>query len=200
MNFVVLASGRGSNFEALALAMKQGTIPHSSISGVVCNVPDAPVLSLAKRLGVPAQTLDAKALGPVEYEAQLIQAIDSKKPDYILLAGYLKIIGKTILAKWPNRIINIHPSLLPSFKGLHPQRQAIKYGARWTGCTVHVVNEEVDGGAILLQAPVEILDGDTEEMLSKRLLPLEHKTYVEVVRRIATSGGFTIDGRRPIWR
>ena len=199
MNIAVLASGRGSNFKAIAEAVKGGVLAKTRIVGLISNKSDAPALETARQFGIPPYASDAKK-GRKDYEVWLLSTLNnlSPRPDYLVLAGYMLLLPPEILRAFPNRVLNIHPSLLPSFVGLRPQQQALDHGVLWTGCTVHLVNEELDAGPILMQAVVPIEPGDTEETLGNRLLPIEHKTYVETLRRIE-GGGFTLVGRRVVW-
>lgn len=202
---VCLASGRGSNFAAIADAVREGAIAQARIAGLVSNNPDAPALGLAKERGIPTRVVasrDFRSAGKLDrdrYEAELEKAVAFFAPDFVLLAGYMLFLGPRLLKAYPNRIVNIHPSLLPSFRGLHAQAQALDAGVRWAGCTVHFVNEELDGGPILAQSVVEVLDDDTEETLSARLLPIEHATYVKAVKRICEEP-FEIRGNRVLWK
>lgn len=191
MNLVVLASGRGSNFAAIADAVADGRIPRSRVLALVCNRPQAPVVELARRRNVPVEIVDSGAfrrngkLDRFRYEAELGRVLERLDPDYLCLAGYMLILGETLVRRWENRILNIHPSLLPKYPGLHPQRRALEAGDRKTGCTVHIVTPAVDDGPILAQGEVDILPGDTEHTLAARLLPVEHATYVRALARLA---------------
>ncbi len=188
MKLAVLASGRGSNFKAIASAVKSGRIPSTEVVGLLCSRAEAPAIGLAKELGVkcfvhPYQ----KKMDRTEYEMGLVKILEPLRPDYICLAGYMLLLGPTLLREYPKRILNIHPSLLPAFKGLHAQRQALEAGVEWTGCTVHWVTEKMDAGPALKQAKIRIEKQDTEESLSQRLLPLEHETYVEALMELAVN-------------
>ncbi|NBX92320.1 MAG: phosphoribosylglycinamide formyltransferase [Proteobacteria bacterium] len=189
---VILASGRGSNFKAIAEAIDRGTLPHSVIAGLISNRKDAPVLHLAKQNNIPHFLIESSqyvvngSFNRIGYEEQLLDVLNSLKPDLICLAGYLLLLGSAIIKHYPNRIINIHPSLLPAFKGLHAQAQAIRAGVSTTGCTVHWVTDALDAGPIILQKSVPILPNDTEESLSLRMLPIEHQTYIEALNLILT--------------
>ena len=191
MRLVVLASGRGSNFLAIAQAVRSGRIPHSEIAGLVSNRADAPALEHAKTLGIPSYLHESrpyvkdKKLDRLAYEAGLVPLVQSLSPDYICLAGYMLMLGPAMIGAFAHRILNIHPSLLPKYKGLHPQRQALAAREKQTGCTVHWVTATLDDGPALRQATIEILPGDTEATLSARLLPLEHATYVEALAELA---------------
>jgi len=191
MRLAVLASGRGSNFLAIAEAARSGRIPNCEIAGLICNKPDAPALEIAKRMNIPSFVhasstfIQNKKLDRAAYEEGLLPLLKNLSPDYVCLAGYMLLLGRKMTDAFPNRILNIHPSLLPAFKGLHPQRQALEAKVEWTGCTVHWVNENLDDGRALKQARLKIEPGDTEESLSQRLLPLEHETYVQALIDLA---------------
>ncbi len=191
---VVMCSERGSNFSAIAAAVQSGVLPHCQVVGLITPNPKAQVLERAKQLEVPSFIVDRKD-DPSSYEVRLQQQIEELNPDFICLAGYMKIIGNRLLERWPRQILNIHPSLLPAFRGLHAQRQALESGVKQTGCTVHFVNAELDGGPIVLQTPCEILPGDTEATLSERLLPIEHVTYVQALKKLVTRPYQIVGGR-----
>lgn len=190
---VVLASGRGSNFAAIADAITNGQIPEAQIAALISNKPQAPVLELAQSRGIPVIVLESKAFRKenrfdrISYEKDLLNCLRALKPDLICLAGYLLLLGKEIIQTFPGKIINIHPSLLPLFKGLHSQKQAIVSGAKETGCTVHFVTESLDEGPIILQNRITILENETEESLISRLLPVEHATYIEALKRLCSN-------------
>lgn len=185
IKILVMASGRGSNFEAIYEAVRSGKIPNSSVVGLVTNNPNAPVIHLAHSRNVAVDLLNDKAIPKDAYEARLLELLNQKVFDYIALAGYMKIISKQIIERFPNRILNVHPSLLPQFKGLRAQKQALDAGLPSTGCTVHFVTEQMDAGPILGQRKCPILPGDTEDSLSQRLLPIEHDLYVHVLAELA---------------
>ncbi len=200
-----LASGRGSNFQAIARAIGAGKIRNAQVVGLICNNADAPVLAIADKKGIPTTVLPKdqfrNAAGKwvrADFERALVQAIESYHPDYIILAGYMLLLGRETVNRWSGKIINIHPSLLPDFKGLRAQKQALDAGAKRTGCTVHLVTEALDDGPILEQSSLDILPGDTEESLSERLLPLEHATYVNAVDKLCNQP-FKIEGGQWIW-
>lgn len=171
LKLAVMASGRGSNFEALVNAIKSGKL-HAAISMLVCNQPDAPVCRIAKSNGIPVIPFDEKTAGK-------ILAAGCK---LIALAGFMPILNSDFIAQFPERILNIHPSLLPRFRGLHSQRQALEHHETIAGCTVHVVNSEVDSGTVIAQRVVFTEPGDTEESLSARILKEEHKLYAEAIQ------------------
>ena len=194
MKLAVLLSGRGSNFEAIASAVARGELK-ATIEVVVSNRPDAPGLARAEGAGIPAIALDHKLYPSREaHESAVLDAIARYQPDFIVLAGYMRRLSPRFLAGYPQRIVNIHPSLLPSFPGVDAQRQALEYGVRVSGCTVHLVEEVVDGGAILVQRVVPVLTDDTPETLSARILVEEHIAYVEALTLLEK--GFRVEGRR----
>jgi phosphoribosylglycinamide formyltransferase 1 len=178
----VLISGRGSNMQSIVEACKRGYI-HANVSLVLSNRAEAPGLEFARSENIEAVVLPHKAF-PVreDYDRQVVDILHQKQIDLICLAGFMRLLSSVFVTAFPNRIMNIHPALLPSFPGLHAQRQAVEYGVKVTGCTVHFVDEGLDSGPIILQKTLEVKPDDTEETLSERLLPLEHATYVEAVK------------------
>jgi phosphoribosylglycinamide formyltransferase 1 len=191
----VLLSGRGSNFEALADSVDQGRIPNAEIAIVISNREGAPGIDKAKSRGIPAQVIPSKGLQREEYDQLVVAAIQAAKADLVCLAGYMRLLSPVFVAAFRNRILNIHPSLLPAFPGLEAQRQALEHGVKFTGCTVHFVDENLDAGPVILQAIVAVLDADTPETLSQRVLNEEHRIYTEAVR-IVLEGRYRIEGRR----
>ena len=191
----VLLSGRGSNFEALADSVALGRIPGAEIAVVVSNREGAPGIAKAKERGIAARVIPSKGLEREVYDRQVVAVLHEHKVDLVCLAGYMRLLSPFFVATFPNRILNIHPSLLPSFPGLESQRQALEYGVKFAGCTVHFVDENLDAGPIVLQATVPVRDDDTEEMLSTRILAEEHRIYTEAVR-IVLEGRYRIVGRR----
>ena len=191
----VLLSGRGSNFEALADSVSAGRIPNAEISVVISNKPGAPGLERASARNIPARAIPSKGLEREAYDRQVAAVLHEYKVDLICLAGYMRLLSPFFVATFPQRILNIHPSLLPSFPGLESQKQALDYGVKFAGCTVHFVNENLDAGPIILQATVPVLDGDTEASLSEKILKEEHRIYSEAVR-IVLEGKYKIAGRR----
>jgi len=189
---VVLASGRGSNFEAIVNAIKQGPLTHLEIVSLISNRPEAKALQTAKDFGIPTFILESKKYKKAgvflrtEYDKDLKQLLLSLDPDWICLAGYLLLLGPEIVEEFSGKILNIHPSLLPQFKGLNAQRQALQAGESMTGCTVHLVTAELDAGPAIIQKTVPILPDDTEESLSQRLLPIEHEAYVEALKKLTS--------------
>jgi len=191
----VLLSGRGSNFEALAESVTAGRIPNAEIAIVISNREGAPGIERANARGIRTRVVPSKGLEREAYDRQVAAVLEEHKIDLICLAGYMRLLSPYFVAKFPNRILNIHPSLLPSFPGLESQRQALEYGVKFAGCTVHFVDENLDAGPIILQSVVPVNDDDTEESLSARILKEEHRIYSEAVR-IVLEGKYKIAGRR----
>jgi phosphoribosylglycinamide formyltransferase-1 len=191
----VLLSGRGSNFEALAESVAAGRIPDAEIALVLSNRENAPGIERARKRGIEARVIPSKGLEREAYDKLVAAALKEKKVDLVCLAGYMRLLSPYFVAAFPNRILNIHPSLLPAFPGLEAQRQALEHGAKFSGCTVHFVDENLDAGPIVLQAAVPIEDGDTVEKLSERILREEHRIYSEAVR-IVLEGRYRIENRR----
>ena len=198
MRLAVLLSGRGSNFESIHNAIAEGMLP-AEIVCVITNRPDAPGLARARELGYDAHALDHKSYATrAAHEEQVLRLLDAARPDFIALAGYMRLLSSAFVERWRNRIINIHPSLLPAFPGVDAQAQAFAYGVKISGCTVHFVDEHLDAGPILIQRAVEVRDDDTAESLSARILVEEHKAYVEALVKLATRR-HRVDGRRVVW-
>jgi len=193
----VLLSGRGSNFEALAESVSTGRIPNAEIPIVISNKPGAVGLERAQARGIPARAIPSKGLEREIYDRQVAAVLQEYKVDLICLAGYMRLLSPFFVAAFPQRILNIHPSLLPSFPGLESQRQALDYGVKLAGCTVHFVDENLDAGPIILQAVVPVHDSDDEHTLSERILKEEHRIYTEAVK-IVLEGNYKIAGRRVI--
>jgi phosphoribosylglycinamide formyltransferase-1 len=191
----ILLSGRGSNFLAIATAIKEQRLPGAEITVVLSNKPDAPGLTSAQELGIPAFAVLSKGMTRAGHDAEMIARLHQHKVDLVCLAGYMRIISPAFVAAFPNRILNVHPSLLPAFPGLDAQGQALEYGAKVAGCTVHFVDEAVDHGIIVLQKVVEVEEADTAETLSARILEQEHAAYPAAIARVL-SGRYTIQGRR----
>jgi len=191
----VLLSGRGSNFEALAESTAAGRIPNAEIALVVSNRENAPGIERARARGIEARVIPSKGLEREAYDRLVAAALEEKKIDLVCLAGYMRLLSPFFVAAFRNRILNIHPSLLPAFPGLEAQRQALEHGAKFSGCTVHFVDENLDAGPIVLQAAVPIKDDDTPETLSERILREEHRIYSEAVR-IVLEGRYRIENRR----
>jgi phosphoribosylglycinamide formyltransferase 1 len=191
----VLLSGRGSNFEALAESVAAGRIPNAEIALVVSNRENAPGIERARKRGIEARVIPSKGLEREAYDKLVAAALREKNVELVCLAGYMRLLSPYFVAAFPHRILNIHPSLLPAFPGLEAQRQALEHGAKFSGCTVHFVDENLDAGPIVLQAAVPIEDGDTVETLSERILREEHRIYTEAVR-VVLEGRFRIENRR----
>jgi phosphoribosylglycinamide formyltransferase-1 len=193
----VLLSGRGSNFEALADGVADGRIPNAEIAVVLSNREGAPGIDKAQQRKIMTRVIPSKGLEREAYDRQVVAVLREQKIDLVCLAGYMRLLSPFFVASFPNRILNIHPSLLPSFPGLESQRQALEYGVKFAGCTVHFVDENLDAGPIVLQSAVRVLDDDTEATLSARILAEEHRIYSEAVR-IVLEGRYKIEGRRVI--
>jgi phosphoribosylglycinamide formyltransferase-1 len=191
----VLLSGRGSNFEALAESVVAGRIPNAEIALVLSNREDAPGIAMALKRGIPARVIPSKGLQREEYDRLVVAALQEKQVDLVCLAGYMRLLSPHFVSAFRNRILNIHPSLLPAFPGMEAQRQALEHGVKFTGCTVHFVDENLDAGPVVLQAAVPVLDADTAETLSARILAEEHRIYSEAVR-IVLEGRYRMEGRR----
>lgn len=185
LNIAVLVSGRGSNLQAIIDSIESGRLPAKMLC-VISDKPRAYGLERARKHGIEAIAIDYKAFsGKSEYEDELLKVLKDKNPDLICLAGYMRILGEGLIAAFRNRIINIHPALLPSFPGLNSQKQALDHGAEISGCTVHFVDEGCDTGPVILQKTVPVLKDDTEATLSNRILEQEHIAYPEAIRLIA---------------
>jgi len=191
----VLLSGRGSNFEALADSISAGRIPNAEIAVVISNRDGAPGIDRARARGLATRVIPSKGLEREPYDRLVVTALREAQVELICLAGYMRLLSPFFVAAFPQRILNIHPSLLPSFPGLESQKQALDYGVKFAGCTVHFVDENLDAGPIVLQAVVPVEDNDTEDSLSARILQEEHRIYCEAVR-IVLEGKFKIEGRR----
>lgn len=190
----ILLSGRGSNFEAIAEAIGSGEID-AEIAIVLSNRSNAAGLEKAAARGLPHACLPSKGLEREEYDRRLVARLREANVDLVCLAGFMRLLSSYFVEQFPERVLNIHPSLLPSFAGLEAQHQALEYGVKYTGCTVHFVDQYMDSGPIIAQAVVPILDDDTEDTLSARVLAEEHKIYAEAVR-LVLSGNYRIAGRR----
>jgi phosphoribosylglycinamide formyltransferase 1 len=191
----VLLSGRGSNFEALADSIAAGRIPNAEIAIVVSNRENAHGIERARARGIATKVIPSKGLEREAYDRLVVAVLQENKIDLVCLAGYMRLISAYFVLQFPNRILNIHPSLLPAFPGLEAQRQALEHGAKLSGCTVHFVDENLDAGPIILQSAVAIEDTDTPETLSAKILGEEHRIYSEAVK-IVLEGRFRIEGRR----
>ena len=194
----ILLSGRGSNFEAIADSIQAGNL-QAEIAIVISNRADAPGLESAKRRGLNAVLIPSKGRVREEHDAEVVAALTHAQVDLICLAGYMRLLSPDFIRAFPNRIINIHPSLLPAFPGMDAQKQALEYGVKVTGCTVHFVDEHLDHGAIILQKTVPVLDGDDVHSLSARILEQEHTAYSEAIA-LLLSGEIEIEGRTVVRR
>ena len=184
-NIVILISGRGSNMEALIAARDAGQLP-VNIAAVISNRPEAKGLETAGKAGITAHYIDHKAFaGREAFDAALAECIDQFNPDLVVLAGFMRILSEGFVRHYEGRLMNIHPSLLPSFPGLHTHQRALEEGVRIHGCTVHFVTPTLDHGPVIIQAAIPVLDGDTEESLAARILIQEHKVYPQAVRWFA---------------
>ena len=198
MRIGILISGRGSNMLALAEAVSAGRVPGAEIV-VVSDHADAPGLALASARGIEALVIERRGRARAEHDRETIAALNERGVELVCLAGYMRLLSAEFIEAFRHRILNIHPSLLPAFPGLDAQRQAIGHGVKWTGCTVHFVDETLDGGPIIAQAVVPVLDDDTAESLSERILAEEHKLYAAALA-LVTSGRYEITGRRVVSR
>jgi phosphoribosylglycinamide formyltransferase-1 len=194
-NLGILLSGRGSNFEAIANNIGAGRIPDAQIAIVISNKPDAGGLATAKRLGLTALAIPSKGVPREEHDRSVVAALKEHKVDLICLAGYMRLLSPWFVQQFPQKILNIHPSLLPAFPGLEAQEQAFAYGVKVSGCTVHFVDEELDHGAIIVQKAVTVSDADDEHTLAARILEQEHIAYSEAIR-IVLEGKYQTVGRR----
>lgn len=190
----VLLSGRGSNFEAIARAVRDGLLA-AEIALVFSNRPAAPGLEIARQLGLEIRSLASGGQERDAYDRQVVALLRERQVEWVCLAGYMRLLSGYFIEQYRGRILNIHPSLLPSFPGLEAQKQALEYGVKFAGCTVHFVDESVDGGPIVAQAIVPIRDDDDEDTLAARILEQEHRLYPEALR-LVLSGRFHIEGRR----
>ena len=192
----VLASGRGSDFQSLVDARDRGELD-VDVAVLVCNVPGAPVLERAKRAGVPSVVVDHRPFGKDRdaFEREVVLVLREKRVDLVVLAGFMRLVSSYFVGEFPNRIINIHPALLPSFPGTHGQRDALAHGVKVSGCTIHFVDTSVDGGPIILQKAVPVLDDDTEETLAARILEQEH-VFLPLAVRLFAEGRLQVEGRR----
>lgn len=191
----ILLSGRGSNFLAIADAIAQGRLRDGEIAVVISNKADASGIAAARKRGFAARVIEANGRMRAEHDAEMVGCLRGHGVDLVCLAGYLRLLSPAFVTAFPDAILNIHPSLLPSFQGLEAQQQALNYGVHVTGCTVHFVDEKLDHGVIVLQRVVPILDGDTEATLAGRILEQEHLAYPEAIARVL-GGKYQIVGRR----
>jgi len=191
----ILLSGRGSNFLAIADSIHSGKLTGAEIAVVISNRADAPGLAAAIERGLPAFAIEAKGRKRAEHDEEIIATLQRHEVDLVCLAGYMRLLSPRFVQAFPQRILNIHPSLLPAFPGLDAQRQALEYGVQYSGCTVHFVDEQLDHGVILVQRTVPVLPGDTDDELSARILEQEHLAYSEAIAK-AISGSYHVVGRR----
>jgi phosphoribosylglycinamide formyltransferase-1 len=192
----VLASGRGTDFQSLVDARDRGDLP-VDLAILICNVPGAPVLERAKKADVPALVVDHRPFGKDRegFEREVVKALRDARTDLVVFAGFMRLVTPYFVGQFPMRIMNIHPSLLPAFPGTHAQRDALEAGVKVTGCTIHFVNASLDGGPIILQKAVPILEDDTEETLAARILEQEH-VFLPVAVRLFAEGRLKVEGRR----
>lgn len=191
----VLASGRGSNFASIMRAIEGGRL-NARVTVLISDQPQAPALSLARGFGVPTEVIQPRNFASkVDFENELARQCAEHQVEVVVLAGFMRLLTATFLAHYPQKVVNIHPALLPAFPGLNAQGQAIAYGVRFSGCTVHLVDEGMDSGPIILQAVVPVEANDDEDTLSNRILQEEHRLYPEALQLIA-EGKLKIDGRR----
>lgn len=195
MRLAVFLSGRGSNFAAIQRAIVEKRLD-AEIVAVISNREDAPGIARAREWGLPSHVIDNRDLpGREAHEQRIVDVLSGARPDFIVLAGYMRLLSASFIAAYRNRIVNIHPSLLPAFPGVNAQAQAIAHGVKISGCTVHFVDELLDSGPIIVQRAVEVRDDDTVETLSARILQQEHVAYVEALQILST-GRYEIEGRR----
>ena len=191
----ILLSGRGSNFRALHAAMATGEVP-AEIALVVSNRAEAPGLAAARELGLESAFIPHRGEPSREaHDAKIVAALRARSVEWVCLAGYMRLLSKELIRAFPQRILNIHPSLLPAFPGLEAQRQALEYGVAISGCTVHLVDEELDHGPVVVQRMVAVEDTDSVDILSARILEQEHRAYPEALRRLLTRP-WRLEGRR----
>ncbi len=191
----ILLSGRGTNFLAIAESVRAGRIPNAEIAMVISNRPEAPGIEHARKLGLPALVIPSKGLQREEHDREVVAALQRAKVDLVCLAGYMRLLSPMFVRAFPHRILNIHPALLPAFPGLEAQRQALEYGVKVSGCTVHIVDEFLDHGPIVVQRAVPVLADDDEHSLADRILQQEHIAYTEAIN-IILEGNFAVVGRR----
>lgn len=195
MKIGILISGRGSNMVAIVEAVQSGAIPNSEVVVVISDKTSAEGLEKAKARAVETVVVTRKGRSREEHDAEIIAQLKRRGAKLVCLAGYMRLLSDDFVAAFPNKIVNIHPSLLPAFPGLDAQRQAIEYGVRVSGCTVHFVDDELDHGAIILQKAVEVADTDTSETLSAKILEHEHALYIEALRLIVRKN-YKVVGRK----
>jgi phosphoribosylglycinamide formyltransferase-1 len=194
-NLAILLSGRGSNFTAIADSIDAGRIPNARITAVISNRTDAQGIETARKRGLDALVISSKGKEREAHDREVVVALREREVDLICLAGYMRLLSPWFVRQFPQRILNIHPSLLPAFPGLEAQEQAFAYGVKVSGCTVHFVDEELDHGAIIIQKTVTVLESDDEHTLAGRILEQEHLAYTEAIK-IVLEGKFEVVGRR----
>jgi len=195
-NLGILISGRGSNFVAIADNISAGRL-HARISIVISNRADAPGIEAARQRGLNVVVIPSKGRTREDHDREVVSALNEARADVVVLAGYMRLLSPWFIQQFPHRILNIHPSLLPSFPGLDAQKQAFDYGVKVSGCTVHFVDEHLDHGAIVVQRTVPILPDDDDHSLADRILQQEHQAYSEAIR-IVLDGNYEITGRRVV--
>lgn len=193
----ILISGRGSNMLSLAAAVRDGRIANAEISVVLSDKAAAPGLASAQAQGLKTAVVERRGRSREEHDDDVVAVLKAHQIELVCLAGYMRVLSSRFLAAFRDRIVNIHPSLLPAFPGLNAQLQAIEHGVKWTGCTVHFVDETLDGGPIIAQRVIPVRDDDSEETLSVRILEQEHQLYTEAVA-LVVSGNYRIEGRRVV--
>jgi len=198
-NIGILLSGRGSNFVAIADNIDAGRIPGARIAVVISNRAEAPGIEIARQRGLEAHVIPSKGKQREEHDREVVAVLKEKRVELVCLAGYMRLLSAWFVQQFPNRVLNIHPALLPSFPGLEGQRQALEYGVKVSGCTVHFVDEQLDHGAIIVQKAVPVYDSDDEHTLAARILEQEHIAYSEAIR-IVLEGNYEVVGRRVVRR
>ena len=196
-NLGILLSGRGSNFEAIANSIDAGRIPDARIAIVISNRAEAPGVEKARQRGLETRVIPSKGKQREEHDREVVAALQEKQVDLVCMAGYMRLLSAWFIQQFPQKILNIHPSLLPAFPGLEAQKQALEHGVKVSGCTVHFVDEHLDHGAIVVQKAVPVREGDDEHTLAARILEWEHLAYTEAVN-IVLEGNYEIVGRRVI--
>lgn len=193
----ILLSGRGSNFLAIADAIASGRIPDAEIAAVISNKPEAAGIEAARQRGLDARVIPSKGKAREQHDEEVIAVLQEKQVDLVCLAGYMRLLSPGFIRAFPQRILNIHPSLLPAFPGVDAQKQAVEHGVKVSGVTVHFVDELLDAGPIILQRTVPVLDMDDEHSLAARILEQEHIAYAEAIN-VVLAGRFRVEGRRVI--
>lgn len=198
MRLGILISGRGSNFEAIANSIARRKL-EAEIAIVICNRADAGGLEIARERGIPMRVIESRGMEREAYDKLVIDELRTHHVELVCLAGFMRLLSASFIQAFPNRVLNIHPSLLPAFPGLDAQRQALEHGVKITGCTVHLVDEFLDSGPILIQSAVPVLDADTVESLSARILAQEHVIYSKAIQ-LLVDDRVTLEGRRAVIR